>query len=265
VQAKLRKRVAYSLVALSFAAIFWSFTQQLPYVIQKPGGVANVLGTFDQTQVIQIDGLEREETFGTLDTVFVTVVGSPRSTFTLPELIPYIFSKDTVVLPLEVFYPTGLSEEESDKESAAYMAEAQKAAESLALSKVSPELRNKVKVKISLGDVGGPSGGLIFALGTYELLTPGTLTGGKRIAGTGTIDEQGNVGPIGGIQQKMWAAYYDGDKFMLAPKENCDEVVGHVPNGLRVIPVSTFDEALEVVKVIGADGDVTKFPVCSLE
>jgi PDZ domain-containing protein len=264
VKVKQRKRVAYSLVALSFAAVIWAFTQQVPYVVQKPGGVANVLGKYERVEVIQIEGIEREDTFGTLDTVFVTVVGSPNGTFTIPELIPYMFSKDSVVLPLEEFYPPGFSEDDLDNESAQYMADAQKAAVNYVLSKVSPELRNRVKLKISLGEVGGPSGGLMFALGAYELLTPDTLTGGKRIAGTGTIDDQGLVGPIGGIQQKLWAAYYDGDKFFLAPKENCDEVVDHVPTGLRVIPVGTFDEALKVVQTIGSDGDVSKFPVCTL-
>ena len=263
-QAKLRKRVAYSLVALSFAAIFWSFTQQLPYVIQKPGGVANVLGKQDGKYLIDLTGVKREMTYGTLDMLYVSVQGTPEHSATFFELLPALMSNDSVVLPMEYFYPLGKTKDEALAADKKDMVESQDVALKFALGRLGNMIPKDARIKFNVGG-GGPSGGLMYSLGIYELLTPGTLTGGKRIAGTGTIDENGKVGPIGGIQQKMLAAYYDGDKFMLAPKENCDEVVGHVPNGLRVIPVSTFDEALDVVKVIGTDGDVTKLPVCSLE
>jgi PDZ domain-containing protein len=65
-------------------------------------------------------------------------------------------------------------------------------------------------VQIRLSDVGGPSAGLMFALGIVDLLTPGTLTGGKTVAGTGTITAEGAVGPIGGIQQKVLGARASG-------------------------------------------------------
>ena len=112
-------------------------------------------------------------------------------------------------------------------------------------------------VKIQLNDVGGPSAGQMFALGIIDKLTPGALNGGKRIAGTGTIDNTGEIGPIGGIRQKMYAARDDGKAdYFLAPAANCDEVTGHIPAGLRVFAVKTLDDSLKVLKAV-RDGSST--------
>ena len=116
-------------------------------------------------------------------------------------------------------------------------------------------------IDIKLADVGGPSAGLMFALGLYDKLTPGSLTGGKFVAGTGTIDDDGNVGPIGGIRQKLAGARADGATWFLAPADNCDEVVDHVPDGLDVVKVSTFDQARSAVEAI-ADGRTGSLPHC---
>ena len=86
-------------------------------------------------------------------------------------------------------------------------------------------------VKISLDKVGGPSAGMMFALGIVDTVTPGDLTGGKHVAGTGTITPDGAVGPIGGIGQKMVGARSGGATMFLAPAANCDDVVGHIPDG----------------------------------
>lgn len=120
-----------------------------------------------------------------------------------------------------------------------------------------------VDVTLKLADVGGPSGGMMFALAIYDKLTPGALTGGNYIAGTGTIDAGGQVGPIGGIQQKMFGAANAGAKFFLAPSNNCDEVIGHEPEGLKVFSVKNFDEALKVVDTIGQGKDTALLATCS--
>ena len=120
-----------------------------------------------------------------------------------------------------------------------------------------------VQVKLELADVGGPSGGMMFALGIYDKLTPGQLTGGHDIAGTGTIDGAGVVGPIGGIQQKMFGAKKAGAQFFLAPKDNCSEVVGHIPAGLRVFKVTNFKDALTAVEAIGSGADLSALPTCT--
>jgi PDZ domain-containing protein len=99
-------------------------------------------------------------------------------------------------------------------------------------------------VKISVGDVGGPSAGLMFSLGIYDKLTPGSLTGGAFVAGTGTITADGQVGPIGGIQQKMIAAREAGAKVFLTPKENCAEAVANAPKGLRLVEADTMHAAI---------------------
>jgi PDZ domain-containing protein len=108
------------------------------------------------------------------------------------------------------------------------------------------------QVKINAGEVGGPSAGLMFTLGIYDRLTPGEMTGGEQIAGTGTIASDGVVGPIGGIQQKLAGAREGGAHYFLAPADNCDEVVGHVPGGLQVFKVSTFAQARTAVQDIAA-------------
>ena len=118
-------------------------------------------------------------------------------------------------------------------------------------------------VKLKLQNVGGPSGGMMFALGIIDKLTPGSLTGGQTVAGTGEINGLGQVGPIGGIQQKMFAAVDNGATWFLAPASNCDEVVGHIPGGLHVTKVSTLTDALNALKAISANPDTTSLPQCS--
>jgi len=117
-------------------------------------------------------------------------------------------------------------------------------------------------VKINAGNVGGPSAGTMFALGVYDTLTPGPLTGGQKIAGTGTIDYTGAVGPIGGIRQKLVGARDGGARWFLAPADNCNEVVGHVPDGLHVVRIATFDDARKAVQAIAAN-QATNLPTCT--
>jgi len=108
------------------------------------------------------------------------------------------------------------------------------------------------KVKVDLGDVSGPSAGMMFTLGIIDKLGPENLTGGQHIAGTGTIDASGNVGPIGGIQLKMKGASRAGAKFFIAPRSNCDEIVGHIPAGMQVVTVETIDDALRALAPLQA-------------
>jgi PDZ domain-containing protein len=117
------------------------------------------------------------------------------------------------------------------------------------------------KVSINAGDVGGPSAGMMFSLAVYDKLTPGSLTGGADIAGTGTIDSAGTVGPIGGIQQKLVGARRGGAAWFLAPADNCNEVVGQVPDGLRVVKVATFTQARDAVEAIAAKRGAS-LPTC---
>jgi PDZ domain-containing protein len=118
-------------------------------------------------------------------------------------------------------------------------------------------------VSIALTNVVGPSAGMMFALGLIDRLTPGDLTGGKHFAGTGTIDPQGNVGAIGGIAQKMIGAREGGASVFLAPAANCNDVVGHIPDGLQVVKVETLDQAQSAVRQIGSGADGSTLPTCT--
>ena len=118
---------------------------------------------------------------------------------------------------------------------------------------LSAEADSDIEATFGLSKVGGPSAGSMFALGIVDELTPGDLTGGKDIAGTGTIALDGSIGPIGGIEQKMAGAKTDGSGYFLAPASNCADVVGNVPDGLEVYAVSTLHEAVTTVEAIAAD------------
>jgi len=117
-------------------------------------------------------------------------------------------------------------------------------------------------VDLELDRVGGPSAGMMFALGIIDKLTPGSLQGGAQVAGTGTIDQAGDVGPIGGIQQKLYGARDAGADWFLAPADNCDEVTGHVPDGLTVFSVKTLDQALTALDAIRTGADTSTLPSC---
>jgi PDZ domain-containing protein len=107
-------------------------------------------------------------------------------------------------------------------------------------------------VRITVGDIGGPSAGMMFALGIIDMLTPLDLTGGKFIAGTGEITAAGQVQPIGGIQQKMVGARNAGATYFLAPAGNCSDTKGAVPAGLRVVKVATLTQAVSDLEAIKA-------------
>ncbi|MEV5429959.1 PDZ domain-containing protein [Streptomyces sp. NPDC052701] len=117
-------------------------------------------------------------------------------------------------------------------------------------------------IDIKLADVGGPSAGLMFALGIYDKLTPGSLTGGKFVAGTGTIDDEGNVGPIGGIEMKMVGARGKGAEYFLTPADNCAAAARDTPEGLTLVKVKTMDDALGALGDIRS-GDTADLPKCT--
>lgn len=117
-------------------------------------------------------------------------------------------------------------------------------------------------IDVKLADVGGPSAGLMFALGIIDKLTPEDLTGGKFIAGTGTIDDQGKVGPIGGISMKTVGARDKGAEFFLTPKDNCATAAKDIPDGLTLVKVGTINDAVKALEKIRA-GDTDALPSCS--
>ena len=141
-------------------------------------------------------------------------------------------------------------------------------------------------VQYNLDGVGGPSAGLMLALGTVDKLSEGTLladedAGGdpyrSYISGTGTIDADGKVGAIGGIKYKILATGRYGARYFLAPKENCESIVkmqaqdpdlfnyyhaGQVRGTMVVVPVSTLDEAVKTVEAIKSGTPDDSLPRC---
>jgi PDZ domain-containing protein len=123
------------------------------------------------------------------------------------------------------------------------------------------DYRMPFEVTIDAGNVGGPSAGLMFALGVYDKLTEGPLTGGRSVAGTGTISDSGVVGAIDGIPQKMVGAREAGAEYFLAPAGNCADLAGRAPDGLSVVKAESFDQARAAVEAIGR-GDTGSLPRC---
>ncbi|MEW2495820.1 PDZ domain-containing protein [Streptomyces nodosus] len=119
-------------------------------------------------------------------------------------------------------------------------------------------------IDIKLADVGGPSAGLMFALGIYDKLTPGDLTGGKFVAGTGTIDDNGRVGPIGGVEMKTVGARDKGAQYFLTPKDNCAAAAKDTPEGLTLVKVNTIEDALTALKDIRT-GRTADLPKCTVK
>jgi Lon-like protease len=119
--------------------------------------------------------------------------------------------------------------------------------------KVVRELTTNPKIEVDSEDIGGPSAGLMFTLAIYNQLVEKDLTHGLNIAGTGTISEDGTVGPIGGIKHKVVAADHAGADIFFAPNENGDEdsnykdavkVAEDLGITMKIVPVDTFEDAL---------------------
>jgi PDZ domain-containing protein len=116
-------------------------------------------------------------------------------------------------------------------------------------------------IEFTLEGVGGPSAGLLFATGIVDKLSSEDLVAGEHVAGTGTIEPDGTVGPIGGIRQKLAGARDAGATLFLMPADHCAESAGHVPDGLTVAPVSTLAEAVEAIRTYTSGGAVPSCPV----
>lgn len=115
------------------------------------------------------------------------------------------------------------------------------------------------EVDFNLANIGGPSAGLMFSLALIDKLTTGNLNDGKFVAGTGTIDADGEVGPIGGITHKMLAAREAGATVFLVPADNCAEADSDPQDGLELVKVGTLTDAVDALNTISAGGEP---PLC---
>jgi len=103
------------------------------------------------------------------------------------------------------------------------------------------------EVDIETGNVGGPSAGMMMALNVYNLLTEDDITNGKKIAGTGTIEINGSIGPVGGVKQKVIAAKRANAGLILVPTANYEEANVFADSNTQIVAVDSFDNALNVI------------------
>ncbi len=103
------------------------------------------------------------------------------------------------------------------------------------------------EVDIKTGNVGGPSAGMMMALNVYNLLTEDDITNGKKIAGTGTIEIDGSIGPVGGVKQKVIAAKRANAGLILVPTANYEEASVFADDNTQIVAVDSFDNALNVI------------------
>lgn len=321
----------------------------VPYVVESPGPTFNTLGQDNGKPVISITGRDTYPAEGNLNLTTVYVDGGPNGPVSVFEAFSAWIDGSKAVYPQELIFPTGVTKEQSQQESAVAMTTSQENAVASALKELDIPFGQKLEVaelsegsasqgklkpgdvftsingkpitslsvvqdelaagtgkpavivveregkavtetvtparsdsgrfilgvllkyrftfpfdvKISLEKVGGPSAGMMFALGIIDTVTPGDLTGGKHIAGTGTITPDGAVGPIGGVAVKMHGARSDGATMFLAPADNCPQVAGNVPEGLQVVKVENLKEARRAVEVAAGGGDTSGLPSCA--
>jgi PDZ domain-containing protein len=233
----------------------------LPVTIVAPGLTANVLGADKGTQIITISGAPVRTTSGQLRMVTIEAT-APNASVHLSDVWHAWFATDEAAMPRDAVYPSGGSVQDIEKANQKEMTQSQTAATSAALKEMglSP---SKVKVTLRLADVGGPSAGLLFSLGIIDKVDGdgrgGDLTGGRNIAGTGTIDGAGNVGAVGGVPLKEQAARRDGATVFLVPRAECADAKAQRPKGLTLVPVTNLNGALSALSALRS-GKPT--PVC---
>lgn len=265
------------------------------YVIEEPGPTQDVLSDINGLKIIDIENSETKKSeikdskksdykksdikksdikdsdigdskkTGKLLLVTVGTSGVPGYETTTFNAIKAWLNPERTLDPREAIVPIGQTEEQYEKESNEEMTSSQDSAIKAAkieAKKLGLSTTNK-KISLHIEDIGGPSAGMIYSLGILNKINKYDITGGKTIAGTGTIDEKGNVGAIGGIQLKMLGARRDGATWFLAPESNCDEVEGHIPSGLRVVKVATLDDAWKALEAIRSGKNVKNLPFCS--
>ncbi|MFI6161007.1 PDZ domain-containing protein [Micromonospora haikouensis] len=334
-----RRGVTVLLGALLTALLsFGVLNAPIPYVVLGPGPTVNTLGTVDGKEVIQVTGRATSTSAGQLR---LTTVGV-QPTVRLRSALAGWFSADEAVVPRELVYPPGETQQEVEQRNEEDFRNSQTSAETAALRELGFPVQVQVKtvtaggpsegvlspgdivtsvdgtpvtsagkltelirakpagtgltvgytragaaataritsresdgrprigveidqqqphpftLSIDLGDIGGPSAGLMFALGIVDKLEPADLTGGTIIAGTGTIDDEGRVGPIGGIAQKLVGAKDSGAKVFLVPEANCAEAVRNPQPDLPLLRVGSLADALTALETLRAGGQPTR-------
>jgi PDZ domain-containing protein len=234
----------------------------LPFSVAQPGMTADVLGENKGQQVITISGTDVRKTTGELRMTTIEAT-SPDTRVSLPQVIDSWFRTDEAVMPRDAVYPSGDDVQEIEQYNRKQMKESQDEATRAALKYLGRENQG-IDISLKLADVGGPSAGLLFSLGIVDKLdgdgSGGDLTGGRVVAGTGTIDAEGRVGAVGGVPLKTQAARRDGATVFLVPRDECGEAKAELPKGLRLVPVTTLKGAVDAL--VALEKGTGKVPAC---
>lgn len=228
----------------------------LPFVVLTPGSAQDVLTKVITPSKKSSDTPTFYQGDGKIYLLSILIT-NPSAYVTGFELIYSWMRSDYSVMPRSLFYKDGRSAEAEKKIAKTEMVDSQLSAKVAALNyleKNYPQLGTEKiapsDIDISLAKTGGPSGGLAFALGIIELLTPEDILRGRIVATTGTIDEKGNVGSIGGIAEKILAAKKAGATLFIVPERNCKDLapnVAKIPDGIEIVAVSTLKEAISAL------------------
>jgi Lon-like protease len=234
----------------------------LPFTIVVPGVTANTLGSYKGETVIVIKGAGTRRGSGKL--LLTTIAATePNATVRLSDVWKAWWNRKQAAMPRGAVYPAGDTPKEIERHNRREMEQSQDAATTAALRHLglSP---SRVRVTLNLADVGGPSAGLMFTLGIIDKIDGnghgGDLTGGRVIAGTGTITAGGEVGAVGGVPLKEQAARRDGATVFMVPRDECPDARSQLPAGMRLVPVRTLDEALRALAAL--DGRGGRVPTC---
>jgi PDZ domain-containing protein len=261
------RRRTLAICAVPVVALFAvAAAAPLPFSLTEPGMTADVLGANKGKPVITIaEGKPGKASGAASDDrgqLRMTTIAAtpPDATVRLTDVVRAWFRDDRAVMPRDAVYPVGDTTAEVNEHNSAEMKKSQDVAVRTALRELhkSP---GDVRVKLRLADVGGPSAGLLFSLGIVDKLDgPGDLTGGRTIAGTGSIEGSGKVGAVGGVPLKTRAAKRDGASVFLVPRAECKDAKSGLPENLRLIPVTTLDGAVKTLKDLKAGKNVPGCP-----
>ncbi|MFF4655141.1 S16 family serine protease [Streptomyces sp. NPDC001381] len=250
---RLTRLQALAVCAVPFVGLLaTAVVAPLPFTVAQPGMTANVLGENEGTPVITISGASTRNTSGQLRMTTIEATG-PDADVRLGDVIDGWFRSDQAIMPRDSVYPSGQTTKEIERHNTEQMEQSQDAATEAAL-KYLDRTDDGIKVTLKLADVGGPSAGLLFSLGIVDKLDGngegGDLTGGRTIAGTGIIETDGTVGAVGGVALKTQAARRDGATVFLVPKDECGDAKSELPKGLRLIPVTTLEGAVNALTAL---------------
>jgi PDZ domain-containing protein len=243
-------RLATAILTLFFGLALFA---PLPYVVLTPGNAQDVVNKIITPSKTAATPLKFYKADGHIYLLSI-LISNPDAYVTSAELIYSWGRSDFSVMPRSLFYRDGVSAKTEKAAAKTQMVDSQLSAKVAALDYLEenyPDLNSGAikpsDISVSLAKTGGPSGGLAFALGIVELLTPENILRGRSVASTGTIDSEGNVGGIGGVAEKILAAEKVGATLILIPASNCKDLapgVAKIPANIKVAAINTLKEAL---------------------